>query len=93
MALTFGWDSRKAVQNLKKHGVPFIEAATVFSDPLSASFDDPDHSVEEHRFITVGLSSRGKLLVVSHTDRGNSIGLISARKATKHEREYYEEKK
>ena len=54
MALVFGWDSNKAVRNLKKHGVSFTEAATVFGDPLSATFDDPGHSMNEHRFITVG---------------------------------------
>jgi uncharacterized DUF497 family protein len=92
LALTFDWDANKAVVNLKKHAVSFVEAATVFADPLSVTFDDPDHSLVERRFITIGSSSKGRTLVVSHTDRGRLIRLISARKATKRERGFYEEK-
>ena len=67
--MRFKWDFKKASGNLKKHGVYFDEAATVFYDPLSATFDDPDHSRGEHRLITVGVSSQGRLLVVAHTER------------------------
>ena len=92
MALLFDWDSNKSAINLKKHGVSFGEAATIFGDPLSVTFDDPDHSLSERRFVTMGLSTSGKVLVVSHTDRGRTIRLISARKATRRERGFYEEK-
>jgi len=86
----FEWDPKKAKLNLKKHGVPFEEAATVFYDPLSATFDDPDHSEDENRFITIGLSSSDRLLVVAHTERGDSLRIISARLATVHERKRHE---
>jgi uncharacterized DUF497 family protein len=86
----FEWDRRKAAANLKKHGVPFDEAVTVFYDPLSATFDDPDHSVGERRFVTVGYSSRGRLLIVSHTERRNAIRIINARRATAQERKRHE---
>ena len=89
--MKFEWDPRKAALNLAKHGVSFEEATTIFRDPLSATAADPDHSVGERRFITFGLSSEGKLLVVSHTGRGESIRIISARRATKQERKIYEE--
>jgi len=88
----FEWDAEKAKRNAKKHGVHFGEAATVFFDPLSATFDDPDHSEGEHRFITVGISSRGRLLVVAHTEKMNSIRIINARVATAHERRRHESK-
>lgn len=88
--MRFEWDPEKAKLNLKKHGVSFAEGATVFYDPLSASFDDPDHSEGERRLITVGLSSRARLLVVAHTERGNSIRIINARLATKRERKRHE---
>jgi uncharacterized DUF497 family protein len=77
---------------MSRHGVPFIEAATVFSDPLSVTYSDPDHSHDEKRFITIGLSSSGKLLMVSHTDRNDKIRIISARKLTRKERKQYEQK-
>ncbi len=80
----------KAKHNLEKHGIPFSEAATVFYDPLSATFDDLDHSRSEPRWITVGMSSRSRLLVVAHTERGNSVRIISARLATKNERKKHE---
>jgi len=92
MGIEFEWDLEKAKGNLKKHQVSFYEAATVFGDPLSMTFYDPDHSVDENRYITMGLSNLGKLLMVSHTDRGDRIRIISARKATRRERRYYEEK-
>ena len=76
----------KARQNLRKHGVSFDQAVTAFYDPLSATFDDPDHSIDEQRCITVGLSSKGRLLVVAHVERGENTRIISARPATAHER-------
>ncbi len=91
MALTFEWDKRKAASNLKKHGVSFEEAASVFGDPLSLTIADPDPSDDELRSIIVGQSYRGRTLVVAHTERGNNIRLISARLATGRERETYEE--
>ena len=87
----FEWNSDKAELNLRKHGVPFSEAVSVFGDSLSATYDDPDHSQEEQRFLTVGTSRSGRLLIVSLTDRGNSIRIISAREATRRERIRYEE--
>jgi uncharacterized DUF497 family protein len=86
----FEWDSKKANLNLKKHGVSFDEAATAFYDPLSATFDDPDHSEGEQRLITVGVSSQDRLLVIAHTDRGNVVRIINARLATAHERKKHE---
>jgi hypothetical protein len=86
----FEWDREKAKRNLKKHGVSFDEAVTVFYDPLSASFNDPDHSDTEHRIITIGYSSHSRLLVVSHTEREKIIRIISARSATAHERKRHE---
>ena len=76
--MQFEWDKKKAKQNQKKHGVSFEEASTVLYDSLSASFDDPDHSIGEFRQITIGYSSRGRLVVVSHTEREKSIRIISA---------------
>jgi len=90
--VNFEWDPRKAAQNLRKHGVSFQEAATIFGDPLSVTYQDPDHSTAEQRFITVGMSSVGRILLVAHADRGESIRITSARKATRHERKHYEEK-
>jgi len=86
----FEWDPKKAKRNLKKHGVSFEEGVTVFYDPLSATFDDPDHSVGEHRYVTIGLSSRDRLLVVAHAERGEILRIISARPATAHERKRHE---
>jgi uncharacterized protein len=88
--MQFEWDKDKEKQNIKKHGISFDEAVTVFYDPLSATFDDPDHSIDEHRLITVGCSSRGHLFVVSHTERGTVIRIISARPATSEERKRHE---
>ena len=92
MGMEFEWDERKAAGNLKKHKVSFDEARTVFSDPFSITIDDPEHSADEFRFIDIGSSSYGTILVVSYTER-NKIRLISARKATKTERKTYEEEK
>ena len=88
--MRFEWDPEKATRNLKKHGVAFEEAVTVFYDPLSATFDDPDHSVGEYRFITIGLSSRDRLVFVAHAERGESLRIISARPATANERKRHE---
>jgi uncharacterized DUF497 family protein len=89
--MTFEWDRFKAKSNLWKHGVSFEEAITALWDPLSKTDNDPDHSVEEHRFITFGLSVRQRLLVVSYTEEHEVVRLISARLATRREREIYEE--
>jgi len=93
MSLAFGWDEEKAKQNLKKHRVSFEEASTVFGDPLSLTVPDPAHSEAEERFVILGHSHTGKLLVVVHTERGDNIRIISARRATKQERKDYEEGK
>jgi uncharacterized protein len=89
--MKFEWDSEKAAENLRKHRVPFEEAASVFGDPLAISFQDPEHSLAEKRTLTFGLSRQGRLLVVSHTQRRQGLRLISARIATRHERKIYEE--
>ncbi len=89
--MRFEWDPRKAAENLAKHGVSFEEAATVFRDVLSATGADPDHSVGEQRFVTFGISIGGRLLAVAHTDRDDTIRIISARPATPRERKIYEE--
>ncbi len=89
--MRFEWDKEKATTNLAKHGVSFEEAATVFGDPLSDTFDDPDHSAEERRFLIVGTSDRGRMLIVAHTDDGVVVRLISAREPTAGERKSYEE--
>jgi uncharacterized DUF497 family protein len=88
--MDFEWDPEKAALNRKKHRVSFEEAVTVFYDPLSATFDDADHSTGEQRLITVGFSSQGRLLVVSHIERGDVLRIISARCATAHERKKHE---
>ena len=90
--MRFEWDPDKAELNLKKHGISFEEAMTVFSDPLSATFGDPDHSLGERRFVTIGYSSRRLLTVVCHTERRDSVRLISARRATKREKKRHERK-
>jgi uncharacterized protein len=91
MPLSFEWDENKAKSNLAKHDVGFDEASTVFGDALSLTIPDPDHSQAEDRFIIIGNSHRGKLLVVVHTERGDNIRLISARRASRRERKTYEE--
>lgn len=90
--MDFEWDEKKAVANLKKHKISFEEARTVFADPFSITIDDPKHSAEEFRFLDIGMSAQGNLLVVSYTER-ERIRLISCRKATKGERKAYEEEK
>ena len=85
----FEWDPAKAAENLAKHGVSFQEAATVFRDPLSATGVDPDHSFDEERFVTFGISTGGRLLIVGHSDRGDTIRIISARPVTLGERKIY----
>jgi len=90
--IEFEWDKVKAGSNEKKHGVSFSEAATVFGDPLEMTIEDPEHSSGEYRFLSIGRSSAGNLLVVSFTEREqNLIRIISARKATKKELKYYEQ--
>ena len=91
MALRFGWDPRKAAANKRRHGVTFEEAATAFGDGLSITVADPGHSIEEQRFVLVGRSDAGRILVVSHVERGDEVRLISARLATRRERHDYEE--
>ncbi len=88
--LTFEWDPNKAKINLERHGVSFDEASTAFQDPLSLTIDDPLHTEDEERFILLGLSHKNRMLVVVHTERGDNIRMISARKMTKQERKYYE---
>ncbi len=89
--ITFEWDARKESTNLRKHGVNFTEAQTVFGDPLSITIGDPDHAADEERFVIVGRSGKPRLLIVVHTVVGDRVRLISARAATKHERRNYEE--
>ena len=88
--MEFQWDPEKAKRNRKKHRVSFEEAVTVFYDSLAATFDDADHSIGERRFVTIGFSSRGRLLVVSHSERGEAIRIINARPATARERKRHE---
>ena len=85
------WDARKATANLKKHRISFEEASTVFLDPLAVTFPDPDHSAEEGREITIGCTMRSQVVFVSHCERAGRIRIISARLATRTEREQYEE--
>ena len=89
--MDFEWDPAKAEINRTKHRVEFSEATSVFADTLSITFADPDHSDEEDRFITIGMSDRGRLLIVSHTHRDDRVRLISARVANRRERKTYEE--
>ena len=89
--IEFEWDPKKAESNLRKHQLSFPEAATVFGDPLGITVFDPDHSEEEGRYITVGASAAGRLLMIAHTDRGDKVRIISARELTRAERKEYEE--
>jgi uncharacterized protein len=91
MALEFQWDPAKAAANLRKHRVSFPEAATAFDDPLSVTIADPDHSAREERYLLLGLTRGGRLVVVAHADRGANIRIISARLADRYERRAYEE--
>jgi uncharacterized DUF497 family protein len=87
----FEWDPEKAAANVRRRRISFNEAATVLEDPLSTTFPDEAHSEGEMRFLTVGVSQRGRLLVVAHTERNDTIRIISARRATRREREFYEQ--
>ena len=89
--MQFEWDPQKAARNLQDHGVSFEEAAAVFGDPLAGTIPDPDHSTDERRFITMGLTPALRPIVVVHTDRGDRIRIISARHATRAEKKKYEE--
>jgi uncharacterized DUF497 family protein len=91
MPLSFEWDENKARTNLAKHGVSFEDASTVFGDPMSITIPDPAHSQAEDRWIILGHSQRGRLLVVVHTERGDNLRIISARPASRRERKQYEE--
>lgn len=88
--MKFEWDPRKAQENLAKHGVSFQDATTVFGDPLAGTIPDPDHSEGEARFLTIGSTANGHLIVVSHTEEGDTIRIINAREVTSHERKQYE---
>lgn len=89
--MEFEWDRKKAKYNLRKHGVSFEEASTVFDDVLAAFYEDPDHSIHEKRFLMIGTSVRGRLLIIAFADRNQRIRIISARMPTKHEKKLYEE--
>jgi len=88
---SFKWDPNKALTNLQKHQVSFEEAATIFDDPVFITVIDLEHSTDEERYITIGISNHGRLLMVAHTDRENEIRIINARKATRKEAKFYEE--
>jgi hypothetical protein len=90
--MKFEWDAGKAASNLLKHGVSFTEAMTLFGDPLEVTIPDPDHSEGESRFVSIGRSAPGRLLVVAYTEREGRVRLISAREATPKERSNYESK-
>lgn len=92
MTPIFEWDENKALENHRKHGVDFEEAKTVFNDPLAITIHDPDHSINEDRFINLGCSSRGRILVVVYTERNETIRLISSRLTTRRERLDYEKR-
>ena len=92
MSIKFEWDVRKARRNVRKHRVDFNEASTVFADTLSVTIPDPDHSADEERWLTMGLSSRQRLLVVVHIEEGETIRIISAKLANRLERRKYEER-
>jgi len=85
------WDKNKAAKNKRKHQVSFNEASTIFDDPLFITFYDEEHSIDEDRYITIGISNRQRYLLVAHTDDDDYIVIISARKATRNERKFYEE--
>jgi len=91
VGIQFEWDAQEANENLKKHRVSFDEAKTVFHDLMLISVIDEEHSVDEERYITVGMSGRGRLVLVAHTDREGHVRIISARKATRKEERFYAE--
>jgi len=88
--MKFEWDATKERANVEKHGVSFAEASTLFGDPLATTIPDPDHSEGEMRFVTIGHSANARLIVVSHTEAGDTVRIISAREATSYERKAYE---
>jgi len=90
MKANFEWNPDKADRNLQKHAVSFEEASTIFDDPEYITFLDVEHSIEEERYITIGLSNKSHLLMVAHTDQAGSVRIISARKATKNEEKFYQ---
>jgi uncharacterized DUF497 family protein len=92
MSLVFEWDQSKSDKNEKKHGITFEEAKTVFNDRYAITIDDPDHSDDEYRYIDIGFSSEGRILVVWYTERNENIRIIGSRKAIRTERKAYEEK-
>ena len=92
MSFTFEWNEKKAEDNFRKHGVSFDEAKTVFNDPFSITIYDPDHSSDEQRYVDIGLSSKGRLIVVSYRERDKRIRIISSREATRKEQREYENK-
>jgi len=92
MPLTFEWDQNKSRKNERDHGISFEEAKTIFNDPFAITIDDPDHSNGEYRFIDIGFSLRGEVLVVWYTERSQNIRIIGCRKATRSERKKYEER-
>jgi len=87
----FEWDDQKAASNIQKHGISFDEAVTVFADEMALTFADTDHFETEDRSRTYGISNKGRLLVVVHTERRNNVRIISARKATRYEKSIYNE--
>ena len=89
----FEWDRDKEAKNRKKHGVSFREAATVFGDPLSTTYPDSAHSEEEPRYLTIGMTERGTIIVVAHTEEEDTVRIISARRATRQEQRFYEEER
>jgi len=89
----FEWDPAKEARNRRKHGVSFAEAGTVFGDPLSKTYPDLDHSEQEERYLTLGVSESGRILVIAHLEEGDTIRIINARQATRRERRFYEEQK
>lgn len=91
VALEFEWDENKATANYQKHGISFDEAKTVFNDPFSITIADPEHSLDEDRYIDIGLSARGRILVIVYTERKSKIRIISCRQATAREQSTYEQ--
>jgi uncharacterized protein len=89
--MEFEWDPEKDAANVKRRGISFTEAASVLEDPLSTTFPDEAHSEDEVRFVTIGVTRGGRVLVVAHTERDDTIRIISARRATRREREFYEQ--
>ena len=93
MDMLFEWDEAKAISNQKKHGVTFQEGTTIFHDPYVATLPDPDHSDEEERYVSIGISVKHRILIVAHTERGTRTRIMSCRKAIGTERSIYEENK